>query len=140
VYVIDASVLVADARPAEPHHAQAHALLVRLAAEGHQVYLPIILLAEVASAISRGTGRPALAQRLAAALRRVPRFEFVPVDEGLGHLAAELAAQRQIRGCDAVYVALARLRGATLITLDDQQGERVLYEETPAYGIIPTAR
>ena len=40
-------------------------------------------------------------------------------------MAAELAAERQIRGCDAVYVALAQQCGATLITLDGQQRERV---------------
>ena len=125
MYVIDASVHAADARPQEPHHAEARALLARLATEGRIVYLPVIVLAEVASAISRGTGRPALAQRLTATLRRVPYFQFVPVDDALGRLAAELAAQQQLRGCDAVYVALAQQRDATLITLDRQQRERV---------------
>jgi predicted nucleic acid-binding protein len=118
-------------------------LLVRLAAEDRQVYLPIILLAKVASAISRGTGRPALARHLTAALQRVPNFEFVPVDAILGHLAAELAAQRQIRAPDAVYVALARQRGATLITLDDQQGGRVppgVFVRTPAEELAALGR
>lgn len=53
----------------------------------------------------------------------------------LGHLAAELAAQHQIRGCDAIYVALAQQRGATLITLDNQQRQRVppnVVARTPA--------
>jgi len=40
-------------------------------------------------------------------------------------MAAEIAAQYQIRSCDAVYVALAQERGAILITLDRQQRERV---------------
>jgi predicted nucleic acid-binding protein len=125
VYVIDASVHVADARPEEPHHAPSRALLDRVSAEGWVVYLPMIALAEVAGAISRGTGQPELARRLIFALRRVPHFEYVPVDSILGPLAAGLAAQYQIRGCDAVYVALARQRGATLITLDGQQRDRV---------------
>jgi predicted nucleic acid-binding protein len=47
------------------------------------------------------------------------------VDDALGLLAAELAAQYQIRGCDAVYVALAQQRGATMVTLDGQQWKRV---------------
>ena len=125
MYVIDASVHVADARPQEPHHAEVQALLTRVAAEGRVVYLPVIVLAEVAAAISRGTGRAALAVRLTAILRRVPHFEFVPVDDALGQLAAELAAQHQTRGCDAIYVALAQQRGAALITLDREQRERV---------------
>lgn len=121
MYVIDASVHVADARPDEPHHGQARALMDQLAAEGHTVYLPVIVLAEVAAAISRGTGRCQLARRLVAVMQRVPHFEFVPVDDGLGQLAAEFAADYLIRGCDAVYVALAEQRNARLVTLDRQQ-------------------
>lgn len=125
MYVIDASVHVADARPSEPHHQEAHALLARVAAEGWTVYLPVIVLAEVAAAISRGTGQPGLAHRLTGTLRQIPHFRFVPVDDALGDLAVELAARHQIRGCDAIYVALARQHNARLITLDRQQRERV---------------
>ena len=143
MYVIDASVHVADARPQEPHHAEAQALLAQVAAERQVVCLPVIVLAEVAAAISRGTGRPALARRLTAALRRVPHFQFVPVDDALGQLAADLAAQHQIRGCDAIYVALAQQRGATLITLDRQQRERVppgVMARTPAEELVAIGR
>jgi predicted nucleic acid-binding protein len=143
MYVIDASVHVADARPQEPHHAEAQALLAQVAAQGWIVCLPVIILAEVAAAISRGTGRPVLARRLTAALRRVPHFQFVPVDDALGQLAADLAAQHQIRGCDAIYVALAQQRGATLITLDRQQRERVppgVVAHTPAEELVTIGR
>ncbi len=143
MYVIDASVHVADARPQEPHYAEAQALLAQVAAERRVVWLPVIVLAEVAAAISRGTGRPVLARRLTAALRRVPHFQFVPVDDALGQLAADLAAQHQIRGCDAIYVALAQQRGATLITLDRQQRERVppgLVAHTPAEELVTIGR
>ena len=125
MYVIDASVHVADARPQEPHHAQARALLAQVAAQNLPVFLPEIVLAEIAAGISRGTGQIALAQRLAGVLRRVPQFQFVPVERALGDLAASIAAQYQIRGCHAVYVALAQQRDAVLITLDHQQRERV---------------
>jgi len=143
MYVVDASVHVADARLEEPHHAQAHALLTRVAAEGWVIYLPEITLAEVAAAISRGTGQPGLARRLIIALRRVPHFEYVPVDDALGQLAAELAAQHQIRGCDAVYVALAQQRRATLVTLDRQQRDRVpsdVIARTPAEALVEIGR
>jgi predicted nucleic acid-binding protein len=125
MYVIDASVHVADIRPGEPHHAGARVFLNRVAAEEWPVYLPIIALPEIAAAISRGTGEAALARRLIAALQRIPHFEMIPVDKGLAQLAAALAADHRIRGCDAIYVALAQERGATLITLDDQQRQRV---------------
>lgn len=125
MYVIDASVHVADARPQEPSHAEARTLLARLAAERHAVYLPEITLAEVAAAISRGTGQPAVAEHLVAVLRQVPHFHYIPVDATLGDLPATISARYQVRGCDAVYVALAQQRRATLITLDRQQQERV---------------
>jgi len=125
MYVIDASVHVADARPQEPHHTEARALLAWMAAENRPVYLPEVVLAEVAAAISRGTGQTDLALRLTAALRRVPCFQFVPVEQTIGDLSAEIAARYQIRGCDAVYAALAQQQGAILITLDRQQRERL---------------
>lgn len=125
MYVIDASVHVADIRPAEPHHTEARSFLRQVAVETSPVYLPVIVLAEVAAAISRGTRDPALARRLTAVLQRVPHFEFVPISADLGRLAAALASDYGIRGCDAVYVALARERGARLITLDRQQRDRV---------------
>lgn len=125
MYVIDACVHVADIRPAEPHHADARAFLQRVRTDDHSVCLPAIVLPEVAAAVSRGTGRPALARRLVALIERTRQFEIVPIDQGLGRLAAALAAYHAIRGCDAVYVALAQQRGATLVTLDEQQRERV---------------
>ena len=125
MYVIDASVHIADAHPQEPQHGEARALLAQVAAEDLTVFLPELVLAEIAAGISRGTGQISLAERLTGALRRVPQFHFVPVDRTLGDLAAEIAAHSQIRGCDAVYVALAQQRDAVLITLDRQQRERV---------------
>lgn len=79
MYVIDASVHVADALPQEPHHMQARTLLARMAAENRQVYLPEVVLAEIAAAISRGTRQKALALRLIAALRTGAPF---PVRSG----------------------------------------------------------
>jgi len=123
--VIDASVLVADIRPEEPHHAEARTFLQRAASEGWAIYLPVIVLPEIAAAISRGTGDPILARRFVAAVQRIPHYDILPVLRDLSELAADLAAEYRIRGCDAVYVALAQQHGATLITLDRQQRERV---------------
>ncbi|MDT8342389.1 MAG: tRNA modification GTPase, partial [Longimicrobiales bacterium] len=67
--------------------AEARAFLEHLRTESCTVYLPEIVLAEIAAAISRDTGDRALARRLVAALRRVPHFEYVPVDDVLGDLA-----------------------------------------------------
>lgn len=135
MYVVDASVYIADMRPSEPHHAEARAFLGHVRQTGAEVYSPVIVLAEVAAGIARGTGRPPLARRLTALLQRMPNFIFVPVDEPLGELAAEIAATHQIRGCDAVYVALAHRLSAPLVTLDAEQRRRapaVVAAQTPA--------
>ena len=42
----------------------------------------------------------------------------------MGLAAAQVAAGHRIRGCDAVYVALAYVQEAVLITLDVEQRER----------------
>jgi predicted nucleic acid-binding protein len=46
---------------------------------------------------------------------------LLPVDRQLAQRAAELAAVHQLRGADAVYVAVAAEYGATLITWDTEQ-------------------
>jgi predicted nucleic acid-binding protein len=139
MYVVDASVHIADVRPSEPHHGEARAFLDHVRRTGVPTYGPIIVLAEVAAGIARGTGRSSLARRLTALLRRVPNFIFLPVDEALGNLATEVAADQQVRGCDAIYIALAQQLNATLVTLDGEQRLRapaVVLAQTPAEALL----
>ncbi|MCK4832964.1 MAG: type II toxin-antitoxin system VapC family toxin [Anaerolineales bacterium] len=123
--VIDASVYIALTNAREKEHASSWAWFegARLAQES--LAAPSILLAEVAAALSRGVGDPALARRVVRDLRESGLIELVPVTLSTAELAAILAADHRIRGCDAVYVALAQQRNAALITLDGQQRERV---------------
>ena len=123
-FVLDASVLVAAALPNEPFHADAKALMQRLMNEGTYVYLPAIAFAEVAAAIARGAGDEQLALAVVAQYSIRPDLHRVAVDAALGDLTAEIAAKQRIRGCDAVYVALAFVEQAVLVTLDGQQRER----------------
>jgi predicted nucleic acid-binding protein len=51
-------------------------------------------------------------------------IEFVVLDERLAQEAADIAADRGIRGADAVYVAVARRYGCALVSLDREQRER----------------
>lgn len=136
--VVDASVLIADMRPSEPYHREARAVLDRIRSGIEPAHSPVIALAEVAGGISRATGRPDLARRLTDLLRRTQGITFLPVDEILGSLAAETAAVHQVRGCDAVYIALAQQLGAILVTLDGAQRERVpsgVVATTPAQAL-----
>lgn len=102
-FVIDASVFVADARPAEPSHADAHRLLETLTARRCNLYVPAIVLPEIAAAISRGAGDPALAREAVDLYQHRPGVRVRAADEALAALAAEVAAEYRIRGCDAIY-------------------------------------
>lgn len=135
VVVVDASVVVAGLQKDEPHHAAAQAVLMQLTLQAGSLYLPAIALAEIAAAIARGTGNSAQAEKEVALVQALPGLVLVPVDQGLGERAAQLAARQRMRGCDAVYVGLAQALQAPLLTLDRQQRERApepVVAQTPA--------
>jgi len=137
-FVLDASVLIAAVLPNEPFHADAKALMGHLIDEGAYIYLPSIAFAEVAAAISRGPGDEQLALAVVAEYGMRPDLHWIAVDLAPGDLATEIAAKQRIRGCDAVYVALAYAEQATLITLDGQQRERApsaVPARTPAQAL-----
>jgi len=124
MYCIDASVLVNSFVKNEEHHEFSRKFLEGIKSGGGLAVFPEIVLPEVASAVSRGCGDSAIAAEFAAELRRIPNFTFVPVDSEISGLAVKFAADNKLRGCDAIYVAVASLFRARLITLDSQQLER----------------
>lgn len=123
-YVLDASVLVAGIHSADQHHAEARTALSWVTQRKAPIYLPAIALSEIAAAIARGTGDSQQAKRDVNLIHSIPGMEFVAVDVELGAIAAEIAGDFRIRGCDAVYVALAQVLDVALITLDRQQRQR----------------
>jgi len=124
VLVIDASVYVSRLHRHETHHVESARLLEAVTARRLPVLCPEILLPEVAAAIARGLDDTEFAYRAAAHLRRLPDHRFITVDRALSGSAARLAAECRLRGCDAIYAALAQREGAHLITWDKQQLER----------------
>lgn len=122
--VIDASVYIALIHAGEPDHARSRTWFERAKAAQEPVRAPVILLAEVAAALSRGLRDRALAHQVLKQLTRAGAVELVPVSLALAERAASLAADHRIRGCDAIYVALAEQLGDCLVTLDEQQWER----------------
>jgi predicted nucleic acid-binding protein len=122
--IIDASVYVSRLQRQEVRHAESVQFLGEVMARGLVVFCPEILLPEVAAAVARGVDDAKLAQRVAMHLRTLPGHRFIAVDRVLAGLAVRLAAERRLRGCDAVYVALAQQEGARLVTWDRQQRER----------------
>ena len=119
--VLDASVYVALTNAREDHHEAAWKWFRQALVRGELVVAPVVILAEVAAALSRGQLDPRLAGSVIQRLVHSRSVELVPVSHGLGQLAATIAATHRIRGCDAIYVALAQQLGDTLVTLDRQQ-------------------
>jgi predicted nucleic acid-binding protein len=122
--IIDASVYVALVNACEKDHARSWAWLERTRGDREAIAAPVILMAEVAAALSRGAGDPALAHRVVQQLERGGVVQLVAVTLPLALKAAVIAADHQIRGCDAVYVALADHLDDCLVTLDRQQLKR----------------
>lgn len=122
--VIDASVYVALINGHERDHVACWAWFQREQAQQHIVSAPVILLPEIAAALSRGMGDPALAHRVVQHLLHTRLVELVSISSALAQQAATIAADHRIRGSDAVYVALAEHLDTELITLDQQQLER----------------
>lgn len=88
-----------------------------------KLYAPSIALAEVAAAVARRNDNDALATR-ALALVQESGVEIIDVSLPLAVRAAELGIKYRLRGCDAVYVALAEQLNVPLVTLDREQLER----------------
>ena len=124
-YTVDASVFVNGFNPYEAGHEESRRLLALLQEQAAPIVVPTLLLPEVAAAISRGRQDADLAREFAAALSRLPHLVLIPLDTTLAQQAADVAAQYQLRGSDAVYAAVALRFGSTLITLDREQRERV---------------
>jgi predicted nucleic acid-binding protein len=122
--VIDASVYMALVNAHEREHASSWAWLEQARAADESVVAPVILLAEVAAALSRGMADPTLARRVVQQLARSEVIELIPITMAMAEQAAGIAAEHRIRGGDAVYVALAEQLSDTLVTLDRQQLER----------------
>ncbi len=121
---LDASVLVSAFTPSEKAHLPCKALLRTVRQSGAAIILPTLAIVEIAAAIGRGQGKPELGVAFAAEVSRFPELTLVALDESLAQAAAEIAARYRLRSSDAVYVAVARRFGATLVTLDAEQQER----------------
>jgi predicted nucleic acid-binding protein len=119
--VVDASLWVSQLVPSDAHHPTARRWLdAALAAGAWTPVVPALALPEVAGAVARHTGVPALGEEALTALRAVPGLRVVALDASLGEEAGRVAARLGLRGADAVYVAVAHALDVPLVTLDDE--------------------
>jgi len=123
-YTIDASVFANAFNPHEDGHAQSLQILTSIQERGDPVIVPTLLLAEVASAVARASGDSAGSIQYALAMAALPHVTLVTLTTATARQAADLAATHRLRGADAVYLAVARRYGTTLVSRDDEQRTR----------------
>ena len=137
--VVDASVLVSWFIRADVHFQSSDAWLSRYLAGGGQPAVPTLLLSELAGSIARRRQLTSAGLNAVWVLTHLAAVQIFPIDRTLGDLSARIAADTQMRGADAVYVALARAHGVPLITWDVEQHQRaatLVAVSTPASYIF----
>ena len=123
-YTIDASVFVNAFNPHEQGHADSLRILATIRERGDPVIVPTLLVPEVASAVARASEDRTGALQYAHAMAALPQLTLVTLTPAMARQAAELAATHRLRGADAVYLAVARRYGTTLVSRDDEQRTR----------------
>ncbi len=124
MWTLDASVVARSFDVNDPAQAVCLALLDRLDRTAAPVIVPRLLLAELAGAVRRLLQDPIRARLAVEAWQNLPHVQFVTLDDALLDAAAVLAADRALRGADAVYVAVAQRYTTTLVSLDREQRTR----------------
>jgi predicted nucleic acid-binding protein len=122
--VVDASVWVSRFVAHDVHHTASARWLASAIAAGHLLVAPALMLAELAGPIARRTGRARLAREAVGHVVRIATLRLVTLDRALATQASDLAADLQLRGADAVYVAVAVQLGLPLVTFDQEQRAR----------------
>ncbi len=133
-YTIDASVFVNAFNPQEEGHEASFALLASIQEMSDPIIVPTLLVPEVAAAIARATGDATGAVGYARSAAALPHLALAPLGPAMGRQAAELAAAHRLRAADAVYVAVARRYGTSLVSRDEEQrarGSNVVACRTP---------
>ena len=120
MYTIDASVWINGFDNHEEGHEISRQVLDILRAPKYTIILPMLVLVEVAGAISRTRHEPTKAEAFVLTLRRLPNVRLISLDLTNVQEAQSLAAQQGLRGADAVYAAVAKRYATTLISLDNE--------------------
>jgi len=133
-YTVDASVFVNAFNPHEEGHAESLRLLTAIQQHADPIVAPALLIPEIASAVARASGDTVGALDYALATAGLAHLTLVTLTPAIARLAAELATTDRLRGADAVYLAVARRYGTTLVSRDEEQrtrGSAVAICQTP---------
>src|SRR5436189_5292441 len=119
--VIDASVWVSRLLPTDANHQRAIAWVDNHIMNGGSFAAPLILVIEIAASVSRNTGNPLDARIAVRQLYLLPNMQLLAMDQPLVNESTDLAADYGLRGADAMYVAVAKRLGVSLVTFDGYQ-------------------
>jgi predicted nucleic acid-binding protein len=122
--VVDASVWVSSLIVQDVNHQISRTWLDQYTLAGGFVAAPLLLLAEVAGAVSRRFGDQQRGRYAANRLTQTTGFRLMVGDRAFGQAAARLAADLRLRGADATYVTLAYRLRVPLVTWDQEQLQR----------------
>lgn len=121
---IDANIWVGALDCSDPACEACRACLLKAAERSARLYSPVLLPVEVAAAIGRKTRDTRQGQLAAKWVRDFVGHVWQPLTEEGGAEAERIAAALFLRGADAIYVAVARLSDAVLLTYDAEVIER----------------
>ncbi len=125
MFTVDASVHISAINPTEIDSAESQAFLKHIQRKELAVFSPTLLLVEVAASVARVFDNTARGIELMYAIRSLRWHTWVPLTEYLAQEAGRMGAECRLRGADAVYGAVAQRNGTTLVTLDQQQLDRL---------------
>ncbi len=121
--VVDASIMLSALGPGDTFQQVSRAWLERQTEEDRPLAAPYLMLSEIADVIARVTGNQADGHAAVAFVLAIPSFELVPDVGEPPTLASQLAADLQLKGADATYVAVAMELEMELVTWDREQLE-----------------
>lgn len=125
MFTIDASVYINALNPKEAGSADSQAFLSHVHQQAISIFSPTLLLVELAATVARVFDDSQRGTAFARSVHQLPGHTWLVLDENLAATALDLAARHRLRGADAVYAAVARQKGSSLVTLDRQQLTRL---------------
>jgi predicted nucleic acid-binding protein len=128
VLTVDANIWVATMDPREPGHADCRSFFLRARALGRTLTCPWLVVIEASAAVARKSRDPQKGYAMTKLIQRTPMLKFLDLSRVLLESSLELACRLFLRGPDAIYAAVAKHSGSTLITLDAELRQRAAVE------------
>jgi predicted nucleic acid-binding protein len=118
---VDTSFWVSSLLPNDQNYSAARTWLNLHLRSSGRLLTPLLIVVEVAGALTRVTGDANVARTAVLDLYSFPFLQLFPIDKALVDDAADIAVTYRLRGADAMYVALAWQLNVPLVTFDQEQ-------------------